>query len=74
MDQSDVTAAWVIARLRDNDLRQAELCNALKISRFTLSKLLSGNFNLTNWHKAAFYYYFQYHENLKHGTRGSRTE
>jgi hypothetical protein len=50
---------WVRNQMKKHDLRQVDICEALGVDKHVMSKLMSGQYGFTNWHKAAFYYYFK---------------
>lgn len=55
-----VSAEWVKNNLKKFKLRQSDLCEDFGIDKHVMSKLLSGQYSFTRWHRACFYYYFQY--------------
>jgi hypothetical protein len=54
-----VTATWIQQKMKLHSLKTKHLVEMLGIDKSTLSVLVSGNANLTKWHKATFYYFFK---------------
>lgn len=54
-----VSPSWVKNQLKKYDLYQKDLVNDMKIDRHVISRLLSGKYEFTKWHKAAFFFYFR---------------
>lgn len=57
-DSEVVTQTWIKEKMHEKNLKLKNLVEMLGIDKSTLSELLSGNTNLTKWHKATFYYFF----------------
>ena len=49
---------WVRSMAKKHGLSQADLCEALGVDKHVMSKLLSGKYEFTKWHRAAFWHYF----------------
>ena len=54
-----VSPKWVRSMMKKNGLRQSDLVDALSVDKFVISKLLSGEYEFTRWHRSAFWYYFK---------------
>ena len=50
---------WVRSMLKKKDITQQQLADDLGIDKHVMSKLLSGNYEFTKWHRAAFWFYFK---------------
>ena len=61
-DIESVSAIWITRRMHDLGIRAKHICKSTGIDKSTISSLLSGEKELTKWHKAAFYYFFKYQE------------
>lgn len=61
-DIDSMTIDWVKSRMERLGLRNKHLSNYTGIDKCTLSSLLSGDKELTKWHKVALYYFFKYYE------------
>ena len=55
-----VSADYVRNMMKRHKITQSELCEAMRIDKYAMSKLLSNQYSFTNWHQSAFYYYFKY--------------
>lgn len=53
-----VTGDWVQNMLKKHGMTQQQLADDLGVDKFALNKLVRGVYGMTNWHKAAFYWYF----------------
>lgn len=54
-----VSPEWVKRNLKKNGMTQQQLAEAMEVDKHVLSKLLGGTYGMTNWAKAAFYWYFK---------------
>lgn len=61
-DIDSMNVQWVKSRMDKLGLRNKHLSNYTGIDKCTLSSLLSGDKELTKWHKVALYYFFKYYE------------
>ena len=61
-DIDGMSIQWVKSRMERLGLRNKHLSNYTGIDKCTLSSLLSGDKELTKWHKVALYYFFKYYE------------
>ena len=61
-DIDGMSIQWVKSRMEKLGLRNKHLSNYTGIDKCTLSSLLSGDKELTKWHKVALYYFFKYYE------------
>lgn len=61
-DIDNITLDWVKQRMEKLGLKNKHLSNYTGIDKCTISSMLSGDRELTKWHKVAFYYFFKYHE------------
>lgn len=61
-DIDNITVAWLKSRMEKLSIKAKHLSNYTGIDKCTLSSILSGDKDLTKWHKVAFYYFFKYYE------------
>jgi predicted sugar kinase len=61
-DIDGVNIEWIKHRMEKLDLKNKHLSNYTGIDKCTISSLLSGDRDLTKWHKVALYYFFKYYE------------
>lgn len=61
-DIDSITLDWVKQRMEKLGLKNKHLSNYTGIDKCTISSMLSGDRELTKWHKVALYYFFKYHE------------
>lgn len=61
-DIDNITLDWVKQRMEKLGLKNKHLSNYTGIDKCTISSMLSGDRELTKWHKVALYYFFKYHE------------
>ena len=61
-DIDSITVDWIKRRLERLGLKNKHLSNYTGIDKCTVSSLLSGDRELTKWHKVALYYFFKYYE------------
>lgn len=61
-DIDGITLDWVKQRMEKLGLKNKHLSNYTGIDKCTISSMLSGDRELTKWHKVALYYFFKYHE------------
>lgn len=61
-DIDSVTIDWVKRRMEKLGLKSKHLSNYTGIDKCTISSILSGEKELTKWHKVALYYFFKYYE------------
>lgn len=61
-DIDSITVDWVKKRMEKLGLKSKHLSNYTGIDKCTVSSLLSGDKELTKWHKVALYYFFKYYE------------
>ena len=61
-DIDGITVDWVKKRMEKLGLKSKHLSNYTGIDKCTVSSLLSGDKELTKWHKVALYYFFKYYE------------
>ncbi|HOG04630.1 MAG TPA: hypothetical protein PK978_00125 [Paludibacter sp.] len=64
-DIDAITAEWLKRKMENLNLKSRTVSAYTGIDKSTLSSLLSGDKNLTKWHKVAFYYFFKYQEAVK---------
>ena len=57
-----ITVDWIKKRMEKLGLKSKHLSNYTGIDKCTVSSLLSGDKELTKWHKVALYYFFKYYE------------
>lgn len=62
-DMSVVTPMYIVNKMKDIGLKQADVSKQLNIDKSTISLFLSGEKPLTKIHKSLFYFYFEYYEN-----------
>lgn len=61
-DIDNITTEWIANRMEKLNLKAKHISTYTGIDKSTLSVLLSGEKDLTKWHKVAFYYFFKYRE------------
>jgi hypothetical protein len=61
-DIDAVNPEWLRRRMNNLKLKSKQISNYTGIDKCTISSILSGEKELTKWHKAAFYYFFKYQE------------
>ena len=61
-DIDGITVDWIKRRMERLGLKSEHLSNYTGIDKCTVSSLLSGDKELTKWHKVALYYFFKYYE------------
>ena len=61
-DIESVSASWITRRMNDLGIKAKHICKSTGIDKSTISSILTGEKELTKWHKAAFYYFFKYQE------------
>ena len=61
-DIDSITVDWIKKRMEKLGLKSKHLSNYTGIDKCTVSSLLSGDKELTKWHKVALYYFFKYYE------------
>ena len=61
-DIEAITPSWITKRMKQLGLKGKHVSNRIGIDRSTISSILTGEKELTKWHKATFYYFFKYHE------------
>ena len=61
-DIDGITVDWIKRRMERLGLKSKHLSNYTGIDTCTVSSLLSGDKELTKWHKVALYYFFKYYE------------
>jgi len=61
-DIESISVNWISKRMKDLGIRAKHICKSTGIDKCTISSILSGEKELTKWHKAAFYYFFKYQE------------
>lgn len=61
-DIDSITLDWVKQRMEKLGLKNKHLSNYTGIDKCSVSSMLSGDRELTKWHKVALYYFFKYHE------------
>ncbi len=64
-DRKDIDAVnvtWIKHRMEKLGLKNKHVSNYTGIDKCTVSSLLSGEKDLTKWHKVAMYYFFKYYE------------
>jgi hypothetical protein len=62
VDIDNVSAEWVKRRMAALGLKNRHVSIHTGIDKCTVSSLLSGDKELTKWHKVALYYFFKYYE------------
>lgn len=61
-DIDSVSPERIAAQMARHNLKAKHLCTRTGIDKSTMSLILSGERELTKWHKVAFYYLFKYLE------------
>ena len=61
-DINGITLDWIKKRMERLGLKNKHLSNYTGIDKCTVSSILSGDKELTKWHKVALYYFFKYYE------------
>ena len=61
-DIDGITLYWIKKRMERLGLKNKHLSNYTGIDKCTVSSILSGDKELTKWHKVALYYFFKYYE------------
>ena len=61
-DIDGITLDWIKKRMERLGLKNKHLSNYTGIDKCTVSSILSGDKELTKWHKVALYYFFKYYE------------
>lgn len=61
-DIDSITIDWIRRRMEKLGLKAKHLSNYTGIDKCTVSSMLSGDKDLTKWHKVALYYFFKYYE------------
>lgn len=61
-DIDNITVDWIKGRMDKLGLKAKYLSNYTGIDKCTVSSVLSGDKDLTKWHKVAMYYFFKYYE------------
>lgn len=61
-DIDGITLDWIKKRMERLELKNKHLSNYTGIDKCTVSSILSGDKELTKWHKVALYYFFKYYE------------
>ena len=61
-DIDGITVDWIKRRMERLGLKSKHLSDYTGIDKCTVSSLLSGDKELTKWHKVALYYFFKYYE------------
>ena len=61
-DIDGITLDWLKKRMERLGLKNKHLSNYTGIDKCTVSSILSGDKELTKWHKVALYYFFNYYE------------
>ncbi len=61
-DIDNITVDWIKGRMDKLGLKAKHLSNYTGIDKCTVSSVLSGDKDLTKWHKVAMYYFFKYYE------------
>ncbi len=61
-DIDNITTVWIKSRMEKLDIKAKHLSNYTGIDKCTVSSILSGDKELTKWHKVALYYFFKYYE------------
>ena len=60
-DIDNITTVWIKSRMEKLDIKAKHLSNYTGIDKCTVSSILSGDKELTKWHKVALYYFFKYY-------------
>lgn len=69
-DRKDIDAIsvdWLKKRMEKLGLKNKHISNHTGIDKCTVSSIISGDKELTKWHKIAFYYFFKYYEVAQFG-------
>lgn len=61
-DIDNISVDWIKIRMEKLGLKAKHLSNYTGIDKCTVSSILSGEKDLTKWHKVGFYYFFKYYE------------
>jgi hypothetical protein len=61
-DIEAISPDWIKRRMHNLGLKAKHVSNRIGIDRSTISSILTGEKELTKWHKATFYYFFKYNE------------
>ena len=61
-DIDGITLDWIKKRMERLGLKNKHLSNYTGIDKCTVSSILSGDKELTKWHKVALYYFFKNYE------------
>lgn len=61
-DIDNINLVWIKQRMDKLGLKAKHLSNYTGIDKCTVSSILSGDKELTKWHKVALYYFFKYYE------------
>lgn len=61
-DIDNMNVAWIKSRMERLGLKSKHISNYTGIDKCTMSLLLSGEREMTKWHKVAMYYFFKYYE------------
>lgn len=61
-DIESINVDWIAIKMEKLGLKAKHISTYTGIDKSTLSLLLSGEKDLTKWHKVAFYYFFKYRE------------
>lgn len=61
-DIDNISVDWIKIRMEKLGLKAKHLSNYTGIDKCTVSSILSGEKDLTKWHKVAMYYFFKYYE------------
>lgn len=54
-----VDVSWIKARIDEFGIKQNDIARDLGLTKEVVSRVLSGKYALTNWHRAALHYYFE---------------
>lgn len=61
-DIEKINPEWIAKRMKQLGYKGKHISNRIGIDRSTISSILTGEKELTKWHKATFYYFFKYSE------------
>ena len=61
-DIESINPEWISKRMKGLGLKGKHISKRTGIDQSTISSILTGEKELTKWHKMAFYYFFKYHE------------
>jgi len=61
-DIESINPEWIGKRMKRLGLKGKHISSRIGIDQSTISSILTGEKELTKWHKAAFYYFFKYQE------------